>query len=148
MSCWYSLNSSREVLSDEYPFARGFDHFLVFLHHFVLAKLAASSVRVNVAIVAASLTYLAYTPMPCKQCPHVCLFVSCLAWQKSRVKWTSPFALRAHFAARSFQVLNIAQSHDGLFPLNCIKMAFWTADDRATRTMTSWYDGIPPCKRR
>ena len=45
-SCWYLLESSRRVLSDEYPWP-GFRWFLRFLHHFVLAKLATSSVRVN-----------------------------------------------------------------------------------------------------
>ena len=39
LSCWYSLESSCRVLSDEYPFAR----VSGFLHHFVLAKLATSS---------------------------------------------------------------------------------------------------------
>ena len=42
MSCWYSLDSSCGVLSDEYPFARVSDFFSVFWHHFILAKLAAS----------------------------------------------------------------------------------------------------------
>ena len=67
----------------------------------------------------------------------VCQFVSCLAWQKSPVKLTSPFALRAHFAARSFHVSNIALSRNKheLFPLNCIKIAFWPTTNIHT---TSW----------
>ena len=42
------------------------------------------------------------------------------------MKLTSPFTVRAHFAARSFHVLNIALSHNkhGLIPLKCIKIAF------------------------
>ena len=47
LSCWYSLDSSRCVLSDEYPYARVSVIFQGFLHHFVLAKLASSSIRVN-----------------------------------------------------------------------------------------------------
>ena len=43
----YSYESSRWVLSDEYPFARVSVIFQVFLHHFVLDKLATSSIRVN-----------------------------------------------------------------------------------------------------
>ena len=40
LSCWYSLESSRRVLSDEYLFAR-------VLHRFALAKLATGSIRVT-----------------------------------------------------------------------------------------------------
>ena len=47
LSCWYSLDSSRWVLSDEYPFARVSVIFQLFLHHLVLAKLAASSIKVK-----------------------------------------------------------------------------------------------------
>ena len=47
LSCWYSLDSSPRVLSDEYPCARISIIFQCFLHHFVLAKLATSSIRVN-----------------------------------------------------------------------------------------------------
>ena len=44
-------------------------------------------------------------------------------------KWTSPFALRAHFPTRSVHVLSIALSRNkyGLFLLNCIQIAFWPA---------------------
>ena len=48
MSCWYSLESSRWVLSDEYPFAMVSVIFSFFLYHFVLAKLATGSIRVNI----------------------------------------------------------------------------------------------------
>ena len=48
LSCWYSLESSHRVLPYEYPFARVSVIFQVFLHHFVLAKLASSSIRVKV----------------------------------------------------------------------------------------------------
>ena len=48
LSCWYSLESSHWVLSDEYPFARvGFCDFSGFLHYFVFVELASSSIRVN-----------------------------------------------------------------------------------------------------
>ena len=47
LSCWYSLDSSRWVLSNDYPCARVSVIFQVFLHHFVLAKLATSSIRLN-----------------------------------------------------------------------------------------------------
>ena len=40
LSCWYSLHSSRRVLS--VSMCQGFNHFLGFLHNFVLAKLAIS----------------------------------------------------------------------------------------------------------
>ena len=43
LSCWYSLNSSCRVLSDEYPF----DRVSGFLDHCVLAKVATSSIRVS-----------------------------------------------------------------------------------------------------
>ena len=48
LSSWYSLDSPRRVLSNEYPMpcARVPVIFLVFWHHFVLAKLATSSIRV------------------------------------------------------------------------------------------------------
>ena len=48
MSCWYSLDNPRWVLSFEYPFARVSVIFQFFLQHFVLAKLATSSIRVNI----------------------------------------------------------------------------------------------------
>ena len=47
LSCWYSLESSRRVLSNEYPCARVAVIFLGFLLHFVLANLAPSCRRVN-----------------------------------------------------------------------------------------------------
>ena len=47
LSCWYSLESSCWALSDEYPFAKGFNGFSGFLHNFVLANLAVSSIRVK-----------------------------------------------------------------------------------------------------
>ena len=50
LSCWYSLESCHWVLSDEYPFARVSFFFHVFFHHFILAKLATSSIRVNCAL--------------------------------------------------------------------------------------------------
>ena len=43
ISCWYSRVSSCQVLSDVDPCAR----VQSFLHHFVLAKLGTSSIRVN-----------------------------------------------------------------------------------------------------
>ena len=39
LSCWYSLDSSRCILSDEYPCARLSTHFSGYLYHFVLAKI-------------------------------------------------------------------------------------------------------------
>ena len=47
LPCWHSLESSRRVLSYEYPFARVSVIFQVFFYHFVLAKLATSSIRVK-----------------------------------------------------------------------------------------------------
>ena len=47
LSCWYSLDSSYWVLLNEYPYARVWVIFSPFLHHFILANLATSSVRVN-----------------------------------------------------------------------------------------------------
>ena len=47
LSCWYSFESSRRVLSYEYPFARVSVIFRVLLHYFVLTKLAFSSIRVK-----------------------------------------------------------------------------------------------------
>ena len=41
LSCWYSLDSSHCVLSGEYPYTR----VSFFLHHFLLAKLAITSIR-------------------------------------------------------------------------------------------------------
>ena len=40
-------NSSRVVLSDEYPYARVLVIIQGFLHHFVMAILATRSIRVN-----------------------------------------------------------------------------------------------------
>ena len=45
LSCWYSLESSRGVLSDEYPVARVSVIFPGFSHNFVSPKSATSSVR-------------------------------------------------------------------------------------------------------
>ena len=42
LSCCYPLVSSRRV-----PMCQGFSNFSGFLHHFVLAKLVISSIRVN-----------------------------------------------------------------------------------------------------
>ena len=50
LSCWYSLDSSREVLSDEYQFVWDSVIFQGFLHHFVLPKLASSRIRDNYPI--------------------------------------------------------------------------------------------------
>ena len=47
LSYWYSFESSRWVLSNEYPFARVLVINVGFSHHFVLAKLATSSIRVK-----------------------------------------------------------------------------------------------------
>ena len=47
LSCWYSLYSSRWVLSDEHPFARGLVIFQHFSHHFLFIKLANSSTTVK-----------------------------------------------------------------------------------------------------
>ena len=47
LSCWYSLESSRRVLSDEYPFVRVSVLFSVFWHNFVLTKSATSSIRIK-----------------------------------------------------------------------------------------------------
>ena len=44
---FHLIDSSHWVLSDEYPYARVPVIFQGFLHHFVLAKLATSSIRVN-----------------------------------------------------------------------------------------------------
>ena len=46
-SCWYSLDSSRRALSNEYPYARVSVIFQVFVHHLVMVKLATTSKRVN-----------------------------------------------------------------------------------------------------
>ena len=46
LSCRYSLDSSRWVPSDKYPCAR----VSGFLHHFVLANLATSSIRVRESV--------------------------------------------------------------------------------------------------
>ena len=51
LSFWYSLDSSHWGLSDAYPYARGSVTFCRFLHHFVLAKLAISSIRVKRPVV-------------------------------------------------------------------------------------------------
>ena len=45
LSCWYSLECFPWVLSYEYPIVS--QSFSVFLHSFVSAKLATSSIRVN-----------------------------------------------------------------------------------------------------
>ena len=50
MSSWYSLDSSRWVLSDEYPFTMVSVIFRMFLYLFVLTKLATSSLRVKRAV--------------------------------------------------------------------------------------------------
>ena len=47
--CWYSLESSRRELSDEYPFARVSVIFQVFCIISYLAKSATSSIRVKCA---------------------------------------------------------------------------------------------------
>ena len=47
LSCWYSLDSSYWVLSNEFPDARVLLIFSPFLRHFVLAKLATRSIRVT-----------------------------------------------------------------------------------------------------
>ena len=63
--------------------------------------------------------------------------VRCAHEKKSLLKWTSPFALKAHFATRYFYVFCNALSHDeyGRFPLSCIKIAFWTPMIRQHRQL-------------
>ena len=64
LSCWYSLDSSRWVLSvsNEYPCARVTNIFQGFSHRFILAKLATSSIRVNIySCVEISLTSVVWT---------------------------------------------------------------------------------------
>ena len=46
LSCWYPLESSLSTFR-WVPMCQGFSHLSGFLHHFVLAKLATSSVRVK-----------------------------------------------------------------------------------------------------
>ena len=46
LSCWYSLESSRRELADKYPCARVWTIFTGFLHYFVLANLATSTIKV------------------------------------------------------------------------------------------------------
>ena len=48
LSCWYSLDSSRWVFTDEYRYARVSEMCQVILHHFILTKLDTSSIRVKV----------------------------------------------------------------------------------------------------
>ena len=50
MSCCYSLDSSRGVLSVEYPRARVSAFFHVFHFHFVLAKLITSSLTLMLLV--------------------------------------------------------------------------------------------------
>ena len=50
LSCWYSLESSRRALSDEYPFARVSVILLGFLHYFVLVELASSPVPLEIVV--------------------------------------------------------------------------------------------------
>ena len=45
LSCWYSLDSIRRVLSDAYPCARVSIIFLVDSHYFTTAKLATSIIK-------------------------------------------------------------------------------------------------------
>ena len=51
LSYWYSFDSSRWIISDEYLDVLGFQSFISFLCHFELAKLTSSSIRVKVNIV-------------------------------------------------------------------------------------------------
>ena len=67
LSSWYSFESSRRVLSDEYPFARVSVISCFFCIFFVLAKLATSSIRVNPYI-----SLLQPQPNPWVfRCPHL-----------------------------------------------------------------------------
>ena len=50
LSCWYSLESSLWVLSDEYPHPRVSVFFLVFSATFMLAILTTSCIRVTTCI--------------------------------------------------------------------------------------------------
>ena len=47
LPCWYSLDSPREVLSDEYPYARVSVISQLFSHCFVFTKLTTSSTKVK-----------------------------------------------------------------------------------------------------
>ena len=47
LSCCYSFNSSQYVLPEEYPCARVLNILQLSLHHFVLAKLTTTSIRVK-----------------------------------------------------------------------------------------------------
>ena len=47
LPCWYSLDSPREVLSDEYPYARVSVISQLFSHCFVVTKLTTSSTKVK-----------------------------------------------------------------------------------------------------
>ena len=57
-SCWYSLDSSHCILSEEYPCARVSIIFSVLLHYFVLAKLATNSLRVKAIFKILSLNWI------------------------------------------------------------------------------------------
>ena len=64
LSCWYSLDSYRRALSDEYPFAKVSVILLGVLYHFV--SLATSSIRFNhipVAEVGMHFNLLILTPV-------------------------------------------------------------------------------------
>ena len=81
LSCWYSLDSSLRVLSDEYPFARVSVIFQFFLHYFVLAKLATSSIGLNVCTVCISYLSSSWCSSPTPLMPLVCpsAIPACLA---------------------------------------------------------------------
>ena len=72
MSSWYLLDSSCRVLSNEYLCARVAVIFQVFLHHFVLAKLAHSSIGVNTIL--GAIWFLDYSSpsliLPSQNNPH------------------------------------------------------------------------------
>ena len=60
LSYWYWLDSSHWVLSNEYPLlpmCQGFSYESGVLHHFVLAKLATSSIRVKCNSQGSYMTY-------------------------------------------------------------------------------------------
>ena len=63
-SCGYSYESSHWVLSDEYPFAWVSVIFQLFLHYFILAKLATSSIRVNPLVSGVYIWSYTFEPNP------------------------------------------------------------------------------------
>ena len=128
LSSWYSFESSCWVPSDEYPFIyQGFGHFSGFLHHFVLAKLATSSIRV-IGMLHLLIVRISKLLENKEQKQFMNMFTSRKSWRSNlSVFWVYGF-YKQLFWASGYSLLGLTEMPfmmGKFLPRMCLKLCAW-----------------------